>query len=81
MVATGRPGERIRIIRRAPGDGVVLRSSALLDERSDDDWEPRLRTSLEWNSVTFIRSGHVRLTEDPIFIDNALFFLLEQPRG
>jgi hypothetical protein len=81
MVGTGSPGERIRVVRKAPGDGVVLRSSALLDERADGDWEPRLRTPLEWDSVTFIRSGHVRLTEDPVFVDNALYFLLEEPRA
>ena len=81
MVGSGSPGGRIRVIRKAPGDGVVLRSSALLDERGDDDWEPRLRTPLRWDSVTFIRSGHVRLTEDPVFVDNALYFLLEGPRA
>ncbi|MDJ0848526.1 MAG: hypothetical protein QNK04_09130 [Myxococcota bacterium] len=80
MVATGSPGERIRVVRKGPGDGVVLRSSALLDERADKNWEPRLRSSLDWDRVTFIRSSHLRLTEDPVFIDNALFFLLEDPR-
>ncbi len=81
MVGTGSPGERIRVVRKGPGDGVVLRSSALLDERSDDDWEPRLRSLHDWDRVTFIRSGHLRLPEDPVFVDNALFFLLEEPRG
>ncbi len=81
MVGTGSPGERIRVVRKGPGDGVVLRSSALLDERADDDWEPRLRSSLAWDRVTFIRSSHLRLTEDPVFVDNALFFLLEDPRA
>ncbi len=81
MVATGSPGEGIRVVRKGPGDGVVLRSSALLDERGDEHWEPRLRSSLDWDRVTFIRSSHIRLTEDPVFVDNALYFLLEDPRG
>ncbi|MDJ0864868.1 MAG: hypothetical protein QNK03_02090 [Myxococcota bacterium] len=82
MTGTGVAGDgRIRVVRKAPGDGVVLRSSALLDDRVGGDWEPRLRTPLQWNGVTFIRSDHMKLIDDPVFIDNALFFLLEQPRA
>ncbi len=82
MTGTGTPGGgRIRVIRKGPGDGVVLRSSALLDERTGEFWEPRLRSPGDWGGVTFIRSDHMGLMDDPVFVDNALFFLLEAPRG
>ena len=70
---------RVRVVRHDSGDGIVLRSSALLDERLGADWQPRLRSPLRWDSVMFLPASHMRITRDPIFIDNALYLLLEQP--
>ncbi|MGH7804685.1 MAG: esterase/lipase family protein, partial [Candidatus Binatia bacterium] len=63
------------------GDGTVLRSSALLDERVGGAWMPRLRTPIPWSSVTFVYGDHLSLTSDPAFTDNVLYRLLESPRG
>ena len=60
------------------GDGTVVRSSALLDERIGQEWQPNLKTPIEFDNVTFIFEDHLGLTKDPSFSDNLLFLLLEQ---
>jgi hypothetical protein len=75
-VATG----QIRTIRRNSGDGTVLRSSALLDERLGSQWEPTLVSPIPWTSVNFLFDDHLGLTKDQQFTDNLLFLLLEKSR-
>lgn len=70
---------RMSVAATSPGDGSVPRSSALMDERLDGNWVPRLRTPIDWSSVTFLVSDHLGLTKDPIFTDNVLYLLLEAP--
>ena len=60
------------------GDGTVVRSSALLDERIAQEWQPRLQTPIEFDDVNFIFESHLGLTKDKSFSDNLLFLLLEQ---
>ncbi|MEO1007474.1 MAG: hypothetical protein AAFX79_02815 [Planctomycetota bacterium] len=63
------------------GDGTVLRSSALMDERmAEDEPGPRVVTPIRWDAVTFIPTHHLTLTRHPTFINNALYILLEKPR-
>lgn len=62
-----------------PGDGTVLRSSALLDERVNAAWTPKVRTPIHWRQVLFLFSDHLGLTRDPVFTDNVLYLLLEDP--
>ncbi len=69
-----------RTVRWAPGDGTVLRSSALLDERVGGDWKPQLVSPIPWTNVLFLFANHLGLTRDPVFIDYVLFLLLEDPR-
>ncbi len=72
---------RLRVVVEAPGDGSVLRSSALMDERESGDWTPRLDSPVVWDEVMFLFRGHLGLTKDPVFTDNLLYWLLEDPRG
>ena len=58
----------------------MLRSSALLDERLDGDWQPTLRSPIPWSDVLFLFEDHLGLTRDPTFTDNLLYWLLEDPR-
>lgn len=60
------------------GDGTVVRSSALLDERVGQKWQPNLRTPIQFDNVTFIAEDHLGLTKNQSFSDNLLFLLLEQ---
>ena len=70
----------VELTKLVPGDGLVPRSSVMLDERLDGQWGPRLRTNLSWSNLTFLNAEHLELTEDPTFSDNLLFQLLESPK-
>jgi len=72
---------RWRSARAGPGDGTVLRTSALLDEREGGEWRPVLVSPVRWKRVFFFFEDHLGLTRSPGFIDNLLFLLLEEPRA
>lgn len=77
----GKSRGRIRVIDHGPGDGTVLRSSALLDQRADDaSWQPVLDSPISWTQSLFLFQDHLGLTKDRAFTDNVLFWLLEEPR-
>lgn len=67
----------LKVVRRGPGDGVVLRSSALLDERRQNEIPGRLISPIYWDRVLFLFDDHLKLTQNPNFMDNLLFHLLE----
>ena len=71
----------LAIREQGPGDGTVLRTSAVLDERVGQAWTPGLVSPIAWSSVTFLFSDHLALTQDLGFTDNLLFRLLDSPRG
>jgi len=62
------------------GDGSVLRTSALMDERVGQEWAPQLLSPISWSSVLFIAADHLGLTRDSNFENNVLFWLLEDQR-
>lgn len=62
-----------------PGDGLVTRASALLDERQGAHWQPRLNSPLDWKGVVFLQGDHLGLMDTPAFVDNLLYTLLEKP--
>lgn len=74
------PDGSVKIIKKGPGDSVVLRSSALMDERPQDYRFNRLKSPIQWNQVIFIFADHVALTKVPAFTDNLLYILLESQR-
>ncbi|MDP3938704.1 MAG: hypothetical protein Q8R92_11300 [Deltaproteobacteria bacterium] len=79
IAADSATGE-IEVIARGPGDGTVLRSSALMDERAGGNWQSALRSPIDWRSALFLFTDHLALTRDPAFTDNILYLLLEEPR-
>jgi len=70
----------LHVVRTAAGDGTVLRSSALLDERLGRSSNTRLASPIPWKQTFFLFSDHLGLTRDPTFMDNVLYLLLEDPR-
>jgi len=70
----------LAIIEKAPGDGTVLRSSALMDERPGAGWTPKLVSPIDWKQAYFLFTNHIGLTRDAAFTDNVLYLLLEEPR-
>ncbi len=71
---------RLSILESAPGDGAVLRTSALLDERSAERWTPALQSPLRFNTTLLLDGDHLGLTRSASFSDNVLYWLLEAPR-
>lgn len=70
----------LSVMDSGPGDGTLLRSSALLDERSEADWTPDLQSPLRFNTSLLLPLNHIGLTRSPIFSDNVLYWLLENAR-
>ncbi len=70
----------LSVDQQAAGDGTVLRSSALMDERIGDEWKPTLKSPSDWRGAMFLFTDHLGLTRDPAFTDNVLYLLLEEPR-
>jgi pimeloyl-ACP methyl ester carboxylesterase len=70
----------VHIAEGGQGDGTVLRSSALLDERVGNEWSPGLKSPITWERVFFFFDDHLGLTRNPGFMDNLLYLLLEEPR-
>ena len=79
MTIDSETGE-IDIFRNGIGDKSVLRSSALMDERVGGEWQPTLQTPINWSSVLLVPAEHRKITSDPVFEDNVLYWLLEAPR-
>ena len=79
-IAVDRGSGAVRVTARAPGDGTVLRSSALMDERLGGEWTRQLRSPIAWDEVLLLFRDHLALTKDPTFTNNLLFWLLEAPR-
>ena len=80
QLSVDRANGHLSVIRSAPGDGTVLRTSALLDERSGGPYRPGVDSPLAFRQVLLLPDTHLGLTRSDTFRDNVLFWLLEQPR-
>jgi len=58
----------------------VLRASALADERMSGDWNPKVQSPIDFDSIFFLPYNHLGLTKNITFRDNVLFWLLEDAR-
>ena len=72
---------KLKVVTQAPGDGTVLRASALMDEREGSEWTPQVVSPIAWQRVNFVFADHLGMTRDPVFMDNLLYTLLEEPRN
>ena len=81
VVAVERSTGRLKVVKMGPGDGSVLRSSALMDERIGATWQPILQSPIGWTDTLMLFTNHLGLTKDRIFSDNVLYWLLEDPRN
>ncbi|MEO1689606.1 MAG: hypothetical protein AAFU61_17070, partial [Pseudomonadota bacterium] len=62
------------------GDGVVLRASALSDERQGGRDPGGPRRPIRYRTTLLLPGEHVELTRNPVFTDNLLYWLRDQPR-
>lgn len=72
---------KLSIVEKGLGDGVVLRQSALMDERQGGNLSSRLVSPIKWSQVLFLFSNHLDLTRNQAFTDNLLYFLMESQKG
>lgn len=75
-----RESGRLTVLETGPGDGTVLRESALLDERATGEWQPSVQSPLRFTSTLLLPEDHQGLTRAPAFSDNVLYWLLEDSR-
>lgn len=77
--ANAKTGE-LKVIETGPGDGKVLESSAMYDERAGaKTWVPFFYGPIAWNNITQLRAAHMGITTAPAFKDNILFLLSTVP--
>ena len=79
VISVDRSTGEIEVLKKKAGDGTVLRSSALMDERLNGVWAPALVSPIKWAQVLFVFTEHLEMTKDPAFTDNILYMLLESP--
>ena len=72
---------RVSIPGVEDGDGVVLRASALSDERQGGHVPADYRRPIQYRTVLLLPGKHVALTHNPVFADNLLYWLLDSPRA
>ena len=80
-LSVSRTSGRLTLLSTAPGDGTVLRTSALLDERAGGAYRPGVESPLAFRQVLLLPEDHLGLTRSDTFRDNVLFWLLEEPRA
>jgi pimeloyl-ACP methyl ester carboxylesterase len=61
------------------GDGTVLRSSALSDDRQGGNERRGPRRPIRYRTVLLLPGEHVSITSNPVFSDNLLYWLLDSP--
>lgn len=62
------------------GDSVVLRASALSDERQGGNEYRGPVRPIRYRTVLLLPGEHVEITQNPVFADNLLYWLNDQPR-
>lgn len=70
---------KLTVLEKGIGDGTVLRTSVLLDEREGSQWQPKVQSPIDYTSALFLPEDHLGLTSSTTFRDNVLYWLLEAP--
>ena len=62
------------------GDGTVLRASALHDERQGGNTHTGRNRPVRYRTTLLLPGEHVNITHNPVFADNLLYWLLDNPQ-
>ncbi len=74
-------GGAARVVTLEEGDGVVLRASALSDDRQGGFRGIGPHRPIRYRTVLLLPGEHVAITRNPVFADNLLYWLLDAPRA
>ncbi len=77
VIAVNLSNGHAKVIRKAPGDGVVTRTSAVFVENVMAPGGLMRVYPIPWTTKMFLPTDHLNLTRDRIFVDNVLSLLLE----
>ena len=66
---------KIERVEYSSGDGKVLVSSAVWDERVGGKWSFFLRSPIDWDYLLSLRAAHMGILKTPVFEDNILLLL------
>lgn len=80
LISVNSQSGRLQVLQNGPGDELVLRGSALLDERMGQEWSSRVQTPIDFHTVLFLPERHLEMIAMDVFRDNILFWLLEDDR-
>lgn len=70
---------KVTLLNDEEGDGVVLRASALSDERQGGYNRTGPRRPIKYRTVLLLPGEHVSITHNPVFVDNLLYWLMDGP--
>lgn len=71
---------KLKATQFGSGDGKVLKTSAMFDERAGArTWLPFFFSPIAWRTIIQLRAAHMGLTTVPAFKDNVLFLLSSIP--
>lgn len=71
---------KLKMLQQGPGDGVVLRRNALLEEQLPTQQQTWMESPIAWSRISFYVQEHAKLVRDTSILNNLLFTLLEEPR-
>ncbi|NJR67669.1 MAG: hypothetical protein HC771_02630 [Synechococcales cyanobacterium CRU_2_2] len=74
------PKGKLKMVQQGPGDGVVLRRNALLEEQLPTQQQSWMESPIAWSRISFYVQEHAKLVRDTAILNNLLFTLLEEPR-
>jgi len=74
-ISANRKTGEIENMEYSSGDGIVLTSSALWDQRVDGKWSFLLRSPIDWDYLLSIRASHMGILDASAFEDNILLLL------
>jgi len=73
------PDGELKVTEYEKGDGKVLASSALFDEREGRPWQPFLSSPIPWTSIMYLNTAHMGITSSRDFANNVTSMLLDFP--
>ena len=70
---------KLKVVEYDSGDGKVLASSAIMDNREGQKWSPFFSSPINWKEIYHLKAAHMGITECYTFADDITYNLLITP--